>query len=427
MLVDLSHVFWKLNIGWNGVNSKVLHGDKRLSWSLVDQFFVSGGNFLSVALCANYLPLEAQGKLGYILVWYFGSIIINNSAIFQHASVTAPSKSDRKQYLGALAWMQMNLAIWVALVFSMFVMGLGWVEGFSLTGLEVVLFIVYLVAQQLADFSRRTAYIFQDSILAAKLSCLMYTSRVMLLLFLEPNDISTVLVIFIVTSFFSVINTVSILVRMCDLFFTSWRFIRLHVVESKWFIRSGPVIWLWSSLPIFLLGGMIDAAAIAIFFTIRSLSNLGNVAMELLETEFSARLGQYQHHDARKAKNAVLHVGCAGVVLWGAGMLLIVAYGDMLVGSIFGVDYEEYSELLTLLWLSNGIVFLYRLNAVYLRTVGKSEAVMKGYLLGVVMMLLVGIPLIDVYGLLGAAGLVMFGATIILFGQYLFSRVTYAS
>jgi len=409
------------------VIARILRGDKRLHCSLADQFFVSGGNFLSIALCANFLPLEAQGKLGYILAWYFGSIIINNSVIFQHASVMAPSKLDRDQYLGELAWMQINLAVWVAIIFSVFVIGLGQIEGFSLTGLEVTLFVVYLVFQQLADFARRTAYIFQGSMWAAKLSGLLYSSRIILLLFLEPDNISSVLIIFIVTSFFSVINTVSILVRMCDLFVTSWRFIRLHVTESKWFVRSGPVVWLWSSLPIFLLGGMIDAAAIAIFFTIRSLSNLGNVAMELLETEFSARLGQYQHHDAQKAKNAVLHIRIAGLMLWGAGMLLIVAYGDMLVGKIFGAAYEEYSELLTLLWLSNGIVFLYRLNAVHLRTVGKSEVVMKAYLLGVIMMSLVGIPLIGNYGQLGAVGLVMFGAAMILFGQYLFSRVTFSS
>ncbi len=402
--------------------SKILRRDKRLNWSLMDQFFVSGGNFLSVALCANYLPLEAQGKLGYILAWYFGSIIINNSAIFQHASVIAPSKPNRDQYLGALAWMQVNLAIWVAIVFSVLVIGLGGMEGLSLTRLEVVLFIIYLVAQQLADFSRRVAYIFQDSMWAAKLSGLLYSTRIILLLILEPNDIPSVLIIFVATSFFSIINTISILVRMRDLFFTSWEFIKLHVVESKWFIRSGPVIWLWSSLPIFLLGGMIDAAAIAIFFTIRSLSNLGNVVMELLETEFSARLGQHQHHDVKKAKNAVLRIRLAGVTLWGIGMLLIITYGDVLVGSIFGAAYEGYSELLTLLWLSNGVVFLYRLNAVHLRTAGKSEVVMKGYFFGVVMMLLVGVPLVDIYGLLGAAGLVMFGATMILFGQYLFSR-----
>jgi len=396
---------------------KRICSDTRIKWSLVDQFFVSGGNFLSIAICAHYLPINDQGKLGYILAWYLGTIIINNSTVFQHASVKAPSIKNQYAYLCKLAWLQMGLALSSSILITLTVTGLNFIDSLFLSQQEIGLLLFFLLTQQLADFSRRISYIFNGSVQAVKLSSVLYSARVIALLFIEPTNLSYVLVIFIATSALSVITNIRLLYKGRHFLYEVKNFVKLHVAESIWFIRNGPFIWLWSSLPVFLLGVMIDAAAMAVFFTIRSLSNLGNVAMELLETEFSARIGRLLHSDQGQAEKSVQILRLVGFVIWGIGMAIFMFFGKDLIQIIFGDSYTNSADLLVMLWFSNGVVFLYRLNAVYLRSTGNSDAVMKGYMFGVGVMLIAGIPLISMYEVFGGAMLVTTGAATILVAQ----------
>ena len=399
------------------MNYKRICSDTRIKWSLVDQFFVSGGNFLSVAICAHYLPISDQGKLGYILAWYLGTIIINNSAVFQHASVKAPSIKNQYAYLCKLSWLQMVLALSSSILIVLIVTGLNFIDSLFLSQQEIGLLLFFLLTQQLADFSRRISYIFNGSVQAVKLSSVLYSARVIALLFIEPTNLSYVLVIFIATSALSVITNIRLLYKGRHFLYEVKSFVKVHVAESIWFIRNGPFIWLWSSLPVLLLGVMIDAAAIAVFFTIRSLSNLGNVAMELLETEFSARIGRLLYSDQSQAEKSVQMLRLVGFVIWGIGMAIFMFFGKDLIKIIFGDSYANSADLLVMLWFSNGVVFLYRLNAVYLRTSGNSDAVMKGYVFGVGVMLIAGIPLISMYEVFGGAMLVTTGAATILVAQ----------
>ena len=78
---------------------------------LFDQVIVSGGNFLTVALCAHYLPLNEQGKLTYVIACYMALLLFNVSAIFQGASVRAPAENNKEKYLFSLAGIQVIFAL----------------------------------------------------------------------------------------------------------------------------------------------------------------------------------------------------------------------------------------------------------------------------------------------------------------------------
>jgi hypothetical protein len=45
--------------------------------SLTDQVLVSGGNFLTIAICAHALPLAEQGKFTYIFASYIAVLLLN--------------------------------------------------------------------------------------------------------------------------------------------------------------------------------------------------------------------------------------------------------------------------------------------------------------------------------------------------------------
>jgi hypothetical protein len=45
--------------------------------SLADQVLVSGGNFLTIAICAHALPFAEQGKFTYIFASYIAVLWLN--------------------------------------------------------------------------------------------------------------------------------------------------------------------------------------------------------------------------------------------------------------------------------------------------------------------------------------------------------------
>ena len=86
--------------------------------AFLDQLFVSGGNFITLALGANFLSLDDQGKLCYVISLYAIATLINVALIFSVAPVIKKSLHSISHvfYRQQLLLVQLLSAVSISLV-----------------------------------------------------------------------------------------------------------------------------------------------------------------------------------------------------------------------------------------------------------------------------------------------------------------------
>lgn len=377
---------------------------------LLDQAFVSGGSFLIIAICARLLPAADQGKLGYVISAYLAVIIFNMTTIFQWASVQAPNLTDKDGYRMRLAGTQVLLAAISAVISASVVGALSVPSGWSMSAGEGAAMLLFLLVQQLADFDRRASYIFKTPGRALASSATVFTARISLLLLLRPGSIFQVMLILAVSGLLPALLTAAAGLKGGLGLNGTWKFLKGQSNNARWLMASGPLVWVWATIPIFMLGGFLNMEVVGIFITVRSLASIANVLMEILETEFSAKAGRLYVSDRGGFESLFTKTRFRGVLFWAAGAVLLFVFGEFSLKLLFGEAYSGYGNLLLILWACNGIIFLVRLNAVMLRTTERSAAVTLGYATAVIVMLAVFYPLITFFGVLGGALLLAAGA-----------------
>ena len=391
-------------------------------WVLADQAIVSGGNFMTVALCARLLSVEEQGLLGYALSWYIATTILSMTWIMQPASVEAPKRDDKKLYLRQLAQVQILAAPIAALAIAGVALGIKTFGAFQLSQRELLVLAGFLLTQQLSDFRRRSAYIFATAARAVFASAITFGLRLGFLLLLRPTELYGVLVILCLAA--SPIATLTIVYALGNFSpRVAIRTLRRHVAQAKWFMATGPLIWLWSFLPVFLLGSMAGDSAVGVFITVRSIAGVAGIFMEILETQVAARMGREVAQGDHSMFQTLQRVRALGLVLWMIGLCGCVLGGEYVLGLIFGEGYVHNSSLLIALWTANGAIFMYRLEAVRQRTLGAAKNVAVAYAIATLTLLLLAPLFIPNYGALGAGVLLISGSLALYFAQRVIVRV----
>ena len=91
-----------------------------------------------------------------------------------------------------------------------------------------------------------------------------------------------------------------------------------------------------------------------------------------------------------------------GALLWLGGAAAIALFGEALVLYMLGAEYAEYTLILHIVWLGNGIYFASRAVGLHYRMKQNSRLEFLGLAIGVGALLL-SIPLIPLYGAWGGA------------------------
>ena len=381
--------------------------------SLFDQFLVSGGNFFTVALCAHFFAVAEQGKLGYIVAAHMATVLLNMAALFHWASVEAPRRSDKQSYKEDLIVLQLIYATSFSVLITWIINVLTRSAGWSMTGTEFTMVLTFLLVQQLADFDRRSSYTFSFSLpwRASISSSLLYLPRIVLILIFRPTEVTDVLYILIVAAVIPAFRALSSFPRVLPIGHTL-TIVQEQLSQAGWMILVGPLMWIWSYIPVFMLGAVSGLKAVGIFVTIRSASSIANVAMELLETQISATAGRLHEADRHGLEPLFTGTRFIGVLFWAIGCLVITVLGSSLLAIVFGEAYEAYADLLIIFWIANGIAFLFRLDSVLLRTTQNSRAIALSYLSSIIAMFLVLYPLTHNLASRGAALAVLLGSII---------------
>jgi len=391
--------------------------------SLVDQVLVSGGNFLTIAICAHALSLAEQGKFTYIFASYIALLLLNVAGIFQGAAVRAPTQ-DQVTYKTTLARLQLLQAVSLSMLVSGIWLGAGDLFGWQATYQEALLLCTFLLLQQLADFDRRTAYIFSGTKRAILSSAVLYPMRIIGLVVLQPDTISQVLMILLFTAFIPAVATVFTACRNTTQNTRTWvNAIREHLTYSRLFIAGIPLVWLWAYIPVFMLGIMYGKEQVALLGSIRGISNMANVLMEQIETKVAADWGRMHHgNGAPVLEAAVSRILKIGMVFWLVSLAVILLYGREIVYLLLGSLYAPHWDLLVIGWVGYGVYFFARISGIKHRTLGANQIEFIGNLSAVAASVAAGFALIPALGATGAAGVYIVIALAVLGSQAYFIK-----
>ncbi|MBU1215107.1 MAG: hypothetical protein KKA63_07710 [Gammaproteobacteria bacterium] len=383
---------------------------------------VSGGNFLTIAICAHALPLPEQGKFTYIFASYLGLLMLNVAGIFQGAAVRAPAQDESYQI--TLARLQLLQAVLISTLVSLAWFGSGDILGWQPTVAEIALLFSFLIMQQMADFDRRTAYIFSEVKRAFMSSALLYPGRLIGLILVQPDTVEQVLEVLIVSSLVPAVIAVYEASRRKAAEAPAWlEASKAHLAYSKLFIAGAPLGWLWTYLPIFMLGTMHGKEQAALLASIRSISNIANVLMEQLETKVVTDWARLHHGDGQRAmKAAAIRLLKIGAAFWLLGMIVVAVLGKEIVALVLGSLYAPHWHLLLIGWLGYGVYFLARVSGIKHRAMGANKVEFVGNIYGVAAAIVAGYALITLFSMSGAAWTYVLIAAAMLVGQKSFAN-----
>lgn len=378
---------------------------RQFSFSLIDQGTVSAGNFLTIALGANFLPIPDQGKLIYIYTLYIAIVLFNIAAFFSSANVVRNESGAGHAYKSILTKYQMISACLISLAIFLAFFSFQHAFGLRFTWLELTFLALFILLQQLADFYRRAGYVFGHIRASTVSSIWLYGIRIAGILYFQPDTLTEFLVIIIAPLL--PIAIIAILEFAANRHndpqpIANKSLLHLHLSLSKWGICTAPLKWAGLHLPVILAGVFHSVEAAAILGSIRALTTFANVFLELLETFIPAWLASSIAHGQHVLKKRSTYLLCVGAAIWLAGLLLIGMAGEAIVQFLLGQVYSSYSNLLYIIWVANGLYFIGRIIGVHYRTLKNAKLEFIGSLAGAVA-LLFALPLIYSLGAWGAA------------------------
>lgn len=384
---------------------------RRLALSLVDQGAVSAGNFLLVALGAQFLPVHEQGKLVYGYTAYIGLVLLNIALYFAVAPVVRTGLSEPGCYRATLFRSQMISALLsgglVIAIFHAMEGMLAWRAG----PIELASLYAFLFLQQLADFHRRAGYVF-DQIGASMTGSLAgLAMRILAIVAVRPGDAASYFLILAVTALpgaaWALLAGIPRRDDGCPAAarHALWR---SHIGLSKWNVLNAPLMWCGLHLPILLAGALHSKEAAAVLGSIRAITTFVNVALELLETLVPAWLAaKFPRGGMAAIRSAEVRMLAIGGGVWLSGALAILWGGEAILSLVLGAEYATHVPALLVIWMGNGVYFIGRVIGLHYRMARNTFMEMLGSVGGLCALLL-SLPIIAAQGALGGAWSLLF-------------------
>jgi len=387
------------------------------TYAVLDQVLVSGGNFLTILICAYFFSPDEQGKLGFILSVYMGLMVVNQTFLFQQAAIDYPRKKNKTQYRTSLAKSQFMVAIMAGSAGMVLLFLMSGLSDWVMKAEEMIVVSFYFFIQQLTDCSRRASYIFYSAKKSALFSCITYIPRIFLLLAIKPEDVTTAFLLMSIASMVVVIIDWRVVIKSRFKFSYEFNSLRRQGGKKKWLLMTGLFSWVASALPVYFLGAFGSMSQVGIYITLRSIVGVANVFLEIVETEISSKAGKAYLKSVAILDNLLRKVSALGVIFWITGAIFFHFFNEKLMLYFYRDIYLGYGIAFQIMWIGIGITFLFRINAVKLRTIGESRITAEAYSVAVLIIIISGYLMKENFSIYSAAYLICMGATANFFFQ----------
>jgi len=398
---------------------------KYYSWSVFDQITVSSGNFLTIFLGAIFLSLENQGILVFLLVFYFFVLVMSISLVYAPIQNLYPGHKEKFIYIYSAFLYHLFLSLVFIICVALLILFISSISNFGVEKEVLILFLSFVLFQQIADFVRRVSYIFLTPKLSFLFSFLVYVPRIGLLIFLMPSSLHDY-ISFLFTA--TLVSSIVILMFFLRELFRSGilRFqlssLYEHIKFSRNIVYSAPIGWLAAYYPTVLLGVVSGPVLMGVLGTFRSLIGVANVLVEVIEVSLIPKLVQeYTAGNSEFVNRVFLFLICGFVILSMFGVMIVYASFESVVSKV-NVSYLEYMNVFFILIGAYVSYFFFRIYILYFRVKFITSVEIKLALLSIVTTILLT-PLIYYFDIFGAAiiYLLAFLVPLILFSTYQYS------
>jgi len=371
---------------------------------LLDQIVVSGGNFLTILLCAKLLTLGDQGSLIVSFSLYMALLLFSIALVYSGIPILYKKMSDPKKYFYSATLFHTAITLLFLTLLAIIYKPLVWYFDYNITYQTFGICLLFIFFQQYADFARRTAYVISSHTIAFFYSFVTYVPRIIALYVIQPHTLSEVFIILSATAtvpfFFIFVQTIY-LIRQEKLNI-DLEMLKQHLTFSKNIIQTVPIGWSMAYLPIFAIGVFSGSAAVAIIGTFKTITNAANVFVEVIEVTYITQWHDiFQHKGEQALKKKIMETTFNFTIFWIFGIVAIYVGYDHLI-EILGNSYEGYLSILLILWGSYLAYFYGRMYVLYHRILSNTQIERDYAILGFIVTI-ASMYIIYRFGLIGAA------------------------
>lgn len=376
---------------------------KKLTWTALDQVLVSGGNFLTVLLGAIYLSLSDQGNFVILLSFYFFCLVFSIALVYAPSQSAYPNASQKSTYSYTLFLYHCFITVVLMLIVVLIVFIMNASSQLTITNETIVLFAVFLLLQQLADFSRRTSYVFFSPIAALFCSGTLYIPRILAFLLIQPSSLNEIILLLVYTSIPSAIVLALYIIktRLKESIFFDLEVLTFHIKFSRNIFLSAPVGWSVAYVPVLTVGYISGPVIVGILGTLRSIVGVANVLVEMIEVAAIPYLNSIKNKKYEGYIEDFLK-RIASIFSIIALMAIGIVYNFYEQGAqLINKDYINYKDVFLMLCFAYLLYFYSRIYILYYRMIYNTKPEVF-YSLIVLISTILTLPLISLYGINGA-------------------------
>jgi len=317
-----------------------------------------------------------------VLLYIIALTLLNAAIYFAVTPKAAADYQSNQEYLGSLVGLHARLSIIIAIIAIFILQYTAAMAEWDVSRLESMLIFVCFLSFLNLDFYRRAQYILGNTKGSGLVSLKVFIVRICIIFAYQPQSFLE----------FLVVITISILVvyiTKINWFFEISKFnkafVAQHLLLSKWSIANSLMLWVVMHGLVVFTGYYLEGTLMAVLITLRSISNIFNVLLELLETYLPMKLIGFKLSQVEGVK-LIANVATFGLVISFLIGGLIYTYAEELLFMILGDQYSRYWFLLLYLWIGNTMFFLTRLYGVSFRVLINPILELKATFIGFVVL-----------------------------------------
>lgn len=382
---------------------------KQVGWTIGDQLLVSGGNFLTAVLVARFLGVAEFGvfSLLWLAVLFVQSMSV--AAVISPMTSIGSKQSDERasEYYSAAFYQQLAVCLLAALLIGGYALFEAWTGlGFGI-GAAALPLILCIFFAQVQDFLRRYCVVTDHAALVFVSDAVRYAVQLgslalLLLGDLFQADVVSVLWLVALASAVAALILIRELPPLWPLpVGTTWLVRNLKL--SRWLVGSALLQWLSSNVFVLATGAILGPASAGALRAAQSLLGVLNVFFQVGDAVLLPRMARtYSRGGPSALRKLTLDVLLfttifatgVGLACWlPADLWMSLLFGPGFIG--LGVIVGAYALKFVLMAAAMPLRYAFMANE-------RGQVIFRSQLWTSVLMLVAAIPLVSVFGMLGA-------------------------
>jgi O-antigen/teichoic acid export membrane protein len=339
---------------YNRIKTRLLQTSPRVRWSIIDQFLISGANFMTGILLVRILGLQEFGIYSIVIIG------LQFVAAIQMAAIIAPMMSmfdqreevSRSSYLAVIVLHQCIFSVSALILLAVMEVIPERLVG-AVMPINFVFAALLFILTQFQDLARRFFYATERPALALLTDSIAYGARFLLIALLAFDGELTLERVWAVIIATSAVAIVVIAPDAVKINF-SWSAIetvtRSHKRIAGWMVGNAITKWFSGSFFFLVIGTVLGPAELGAVRAVESLVNVTNLLLQALENFVpSAATKRLVSGGAAALLDYVIYIsliGFAGII---GAVLVVMVFANPIMFLVYGRVFSNQLAILAIL------------------------------------------------------------------------------